>query len=129
MIPAELFTLGCSCDMISVTLDDKLTHTESLQGEDDMGRSITPAYRIETMDNERPGLWRQFACWDGKRFHWPTAAKLEQWRQDLNASFLPGGVNAHLSSQAVLHVYRARVIRQSDGAMVTETTAPTFEVL
>jgi len=64
-------------------------------------------------------------AWNGRA----TKERLEQWRRDYNESFKPGNVNGHLSTDVLLHITHARIVRQRDGAVIAETTMPTFELI
>ena len=89
-----------------------------------MGRIVTPKYRMEVRTNVgsmTPSSWSGRAT--EKRLE--TAVKAE------NESFLPGGVNAHVSKAhgAVVRIIYARLVEQATGTVVAEYTAPAFEVL
>ena len=92
-----------------------------------MGRSVTPTYRVEVQANTRMDMF----SWDCKVNGRATETNLENWRQAYNASFGPGGVNWHVSeaSGVVVHISKARLIRQRTGEVVAETNAPLFEVV
>ena len=94
-----------------------------------MGKIITPTYRVEYRSNScdrRNPDGRRSMCWSGRA----TQARLEQWRRDYNQSFNLGGVNFHISEAQgfVEHISSARIVRQSTGEVVAETTMPAFEV-
>lgn len=92
-----------------------------------MGRVVTPTYRVEVRMNV--GSMTPF-CWDCRRDGRPTVKNLEAWRQKYNQSFQPGGVNGpRKADDVILHISRAKVIRQSTGEVVAETVAPMFEVV
>lgn len=58
-----------------------------------------------------------------------TAAELEAFRRDLNASFLPGGVNEPRQGAAIVpHVSRCTMVDQRTRAVVAVAAAPLFEV-
>jgi hypothetical protein len=94
-----------------------------------MGKSYTPTYRIEAVLND--SCLGVLYTWDSKRHGRPTVANLEQWRQATNRSFQPGGVNWHVSQSAgtVPHISAAKLVRQSNRAVVAEIKAPLFEVV
>ena len=54
-----------------------------------MGKSYTPKYRLET-----PGFTHM--CWNSKQDGRPTIENLRKYRDQMEKSFLPGGVNEHL---------------------------------
>lgn len=95
-----------------------------------MGRITTPAYRVEYRDN-LSGRTVQTMAWHGSRDGRANAANLEKWRRAYNRSFGPNGTNAHLARAYGLipHIHYARLIRQSDGKLIAETTMPAFEVV
>lgn len=86
-----------------------------------MGRIITPTYRVEFQD--QTGEHRM--AWNGRA----TKKRLEEWRKTYNASFEPGGVNDHLSTEFVLHISHARIVHQDTGRVVCATEMPSFEVV
>lgn len=93
-----------------------------------MGRVVTPTYRVEYRVNSG---YHTLQCWDSKSYGRATEANLEKWRQALNKSFAPGGVNYHVSEDngVVVHVSSAKIIRQSTNEVVAKTKAPMFEVV
>lgn len=88
-----------------------------------MGKSFTPKYRIEFHSNTNMTA----AAWKGQDVF---IDRLEAHVRHLNESFRPGGVNAHVADGLgfIPYISRARIVRQSDDQMVTEWTAPAFEV-
>lgn len=94
-----------------------------------MGHSYTPTYRVEYHDNTRPALVNM-TSWDRDNGR-PTVTNLEKWRVGMNQSFNPGGANWHISEGCgvVAHIHKARIVRQSTGETVAETTMPAFEVV
>ena len=103
-----------------------------------MGKSYTPKYRVEYRDNSdmlrprnalpvEPGR----LSWPSQRFGKPNDAKAEQFRADMNQSFLPGEVNGHVSDGLgiVVHIYRLWIVEQKTGLRVAEASAPMFEVV
>jgi hypothetical protein len=89
-----------------------------------MGKVITPTYRVEYRDN---------ASRSTSAMHWrgrATQKRLEQWRQDYNKSFNPGGVNFHVSQAlgVVVHISHAWIVDQRSGDVVAKTKMPMFEV-
>lgn len=93
-----------------------------------MGRIVTPTYRVEYRDNSQP-QWKPM-IWDCKLYGRPTMANLEAWRQGYNRSFGPDGHNWHVSQAVgyVIHINRARIIRQKSGEIMAAVTMPLFEV-
>jgi hypothetical protein len=88
-----------------------------------MGRSVTPKYRVETKENVgamTPAAWRGRA----------TPARLAEWVEACNKSFLPGGVNGHVSESrgVVVYIHAAKIIEQATGRVVAEYKAPAFQV-
>jgi len=92
-----------------------------------MGRTVTPKYRIEYNESGR----NQVQCWNSKFYGRATAINLEAWRVKHNASFLPSGVNNHVTKALgyVLHVSYARIVNQFSGEVVAEARMPMFEVI
>lgn len=93
-----------------------------------MGRSTTPTFRAEVKGNN----WNfEMFGWDCKRNGRPTQANVDRYRDSLNKSFQPGGVNWHVSESrgVVAHVSEVRVIRQAGGEVVAVSKAPLFEVV
>lgn len=88
-----------------------------------MGRSITPKYRMETRENIGSGVY----SWDGR----VSVKALERKVMGLNQSFLPGGVNEHVSRLhgIVPYISYARIVNQRTGETVAEWNAPAFQVL
>ena len=91
-----------------------------------MGKSRTPRYVVEAdgLNTTFPAIWR------GR----PTVKRLEHWRKTMNASFQPGGVNAHIADTHgnVPYVYRARIcenVPTRPRPVVCEVKAPTFEIV
>ena len=93
-----------------------------------MGHSVTPKYRVEVRGNfTRMGIGLTPAAWRGK----VSEQRLEEYRQSMNQSFLPGGVNEHVSRADgfVHHISYARIVRQSDGQIMCAVRAPMFEII
>lgn len=89
-----------------------------------MGKVRTPKYRIETWVN----VGRHTpAGWDGPA----TLDALKRYVCDANQSFMPGGVNERVSESAgaIVQIWMARIVRQSDGKVMTEWKAPPFSTL
>ena len=93
-----------------------------------MGRSYTPKYRIEVKCNV-PMDW--LGCWDSKQYGRVSNVNAEKYRTTFNQSFLPGGVNAHVSEArgVVPWIYHVDVVRQSDGKVMASAHAPAFEIM
>lgn len=93
-----------------------------------MGRSVTPTHRVEVVTNV--GTQTPFS-WNRKDSGAPNVKNLAKWREALNASFAPKGVNAHLSDAlgVVLHVSKATLIHQRSDDIVAVVNAPLFEVV
>lgn len=89
-----------------------------------MGRSLTPTYRVEYYDQAKH---KRHCAWEGRA----TDKRLAQWVKDLNYSFMPGGVNVHISHSLryMPHVHKAKIIRQATGEIVAVYHAPAFEVI
>lgn len=89
-----------------------------------MGRSVTPKYRMEVRANVG---YMTPSCWSGRA----TEKRLEDAVRSMNKSFLPDGVNAHVSKSrgVVVQILSAKLVEQSTGTVVAEYTAPMFEVL
>lgn len=91
-----------------------------------MGRSITPAYRIEL---EGP-VYATPMAWQ-RSYGRPTAANLAKVVETYNDSYGPEGVNAHVGERwgdRARHT-AARIVRQRDNEVVAEwaTEAPAAE--
>lgn len=69
--------------------------------------------------------------WDHKYLGKPTSEKLGQWVMDGNKSYLPGGINEHVSNAmgVVPYCYAAKVVNQYTGETVAEWRAPLFQVM
>lgn len=92
-----------------------------------MGRSTTPTFRAEVKGSNCN--FDAFG-WDCKTNGRPNQTNVDRYRLSLNNSFLPGGVNYHMTDSrgVVAHVSSIRVIHQSTGKVVVESKAPMFEV-
>jgi len=95
-------------------------------------RDYTPTYRVEFRTNLCESLYQmklQSSPWDCKRDGRPTADNAEKYRREMNQSFLPGGVNYHISESrnVIIHVNYVRIIRQSTNETVAEVKAPIFD--
>jgi len=73
-----------------------------------MGRTVTPKYAVQY---DAPGFLLTPAAWKGR----PTAEALAAHVEGLNASFQPGGANAHLAGTKVV---AARIVRNVAGGEV-----------
>lgn len=83
-----------------------------------MSRNRTPKYRVElTQEDSAPGNM----CWPQDALGKPTLSTLQQFVIDLENSFRPGGVNAHVGYHRILS---ATVIHQKNGHVVVEWFAP-----
>ena len=103
-----------------------------------MGRTVTPKYRVEYSDNllafgktagdikGADGQRCNCQAWNGRA----TKERLEDWRKTMNASFKMNGANWHVSEafNMVVHVHKARIVRQADGKVMARVYAPAFEV-
>ena len=93
-----------------------------------MGRTTTPTFRAELTTNVR-NVNLTDAAWNCRTMGRPTVENAEAYRQRLNASFAPGGVNGPVrDTDVVIHVSRVRIVRQSNNEVVAEAVAPMFEV-
>lgn len=82
-----------------------------------MGKTITPKYRIEYFT---VGGYAGPAVWRGL----PTKARLLGHLRELNRSYEPGGVNAHLRAAHPTFRHRgACIVRQADNTTVAEVDA------
>ena len=80
-----------------------------------MGRSRTPAYRLElAIDNgiATPSGWDVGGKYGKGK---PTAENVTKYVKAFEASCAPGGCNEHLGRTTVL---RAKLVRQSDNTVV-----------
>jgi len=95
-----------------------------------MGRSTTPAYRVELHAAEcglTPMAWNVRDHYQVKGYGKPTPANLATFVKGLEDSFTPSGVNGHIGHP--LTVQSARIIRQSTGEVVARYTGPAFVVV
>jgi len=93
-----------------------------------MGRVTTPKYRAEFRTNAKTYLTP--ACWNCRTMGRPTAENAEKYRQRLNASFQPGGVNGpRYPGDVIVHVNRVLIVNQFTNQVVAEANAPMFEVV
>ena len=93
-----------------------------------MGRVTTPTFRAEFRTNVPVNLTD--AAWNCRTMGRPTVENAEAYRQRLNASFQPGGVNGpRKDDDVIIHVNRVRIVRQSNNEVVAEANAPMFEVV
>ena len=99
-----------------------------------MGRTFTPAYRLEALELYQPAPGHRFTartvsqCWEGRK---PTARQLAAYRQAYNQSLEPGGANQHLQA-ALGYAPRwgtLRAVHQKSGQVVATYTPPLFEQL
>lgn len=94
-----------------------------------MGRSSTPAYRVEyTTDSNAhlaPAAWRISSKKNGagkvilQGLGRPSEETIKEHVKVLNQSFCVGGVN-HFAGDRVIKIVSARAVRQSDGHVVAE---------
>jgi hypothetical protein len=89
-----------------------------------MGKIVKTKYRIEVKDNR--GVTSQYV-WRGRI----SQDKLSDYMDTLNKSFIPGGINFHLSKAVgvCLYHHKAQVINQFTGEVVATWSAPMFQVL
>lgn len=94
-----------------------------------MGRNTIPTHRIEVRTNDTSAP--PYCAWDSKYHGRANQKNLEKWRITMNASFQPGGVNAHITEAhgIVPHIISAKLIHQKTNAVVAETQMPAFEVV
>lgn len=95
-----------------------------------MGRIVTPKYRIEILHtNDRRGNFAP--CAWRREYGRANQANLERWRQNQNRSYLPDGINHHISDSAgfIVHISRARIVNQLTGNVVCEVKGPMFEIV
>ncbi len=99
-----------------------------------MGKSYTPAFRIEVDDVRRPDgsgyIHSTGAAWR-REYGRPTSKNLGEYMRRLNDSLKPGGVNAHISRSYGFMPFHssARIVRQSTGETVAAWEAPLFSVV
>lgn len=82
-----------------------------------MGRSSTPKYRIEFAGGSH---FVTAAAWPGEYLGKPSKTKLAQYMAKHEESLREGGANAHLNTVGYVPPTSARVIRQSDDALIAE---------
>lgn len=83
-----------------------------------MGRSTTPAYRVEFETTGRT-LALTPLCWSVKQDGRPTESNLLRLVATMNRSFEPDGANSRVGALGV-RITHARLIRQSSGDVVAE---------
>ena len=93
-----------------------------------MGKIITPTYRIEVKENDFTDSWHVMS-WN-KEYGKPNTKNLENFVSKMNESYLPTGVNSHITKMRgyIVCVYKARIIHQKSGDIVAEWKAPSFQV-
>jgi len=93
-----------------------------------MGRSTTPRYRIDAVMTNRRSYVQ---AWNCERYGTPTLKSAARWREAINKSFLPGGVNFGISESLgrIERVFNFQVIDQRDNRVVVDYKAPMFEVV
>ncbi len=91
-----------------------------------MGRIVKAKYRMEIIRTNHSGYMTP-SVWRGRA----TDKRLAEAVRSMNQSFLPDGVNAHISRArgVVVQVLSARIVEQDTGIVVAEYNAPMFEVL
>jgi len=89
-----------------------------------MGKSVTPKYRCEVKANIG---YMTPSCWSGRA----TEKRLQDHIESLNESFLPGGINGHVSKSrnVIVQIHEARLVEQSTGRVVAVWKAPLFQVI
>ena len=98
-----------------------------------MGRSMTPTYRIETWEglntSKTPSVIMGWNVGGLNGYGKPTAKNLAEWMKKYNDSYKFGGVNYHCSERAgvIIHAYKARIVRQSTGEVISEWQMEDFE--
>jgi hypothetical protein len=94
-----------------------------------MEKSTTPKHRIELRTNDLTVM--EDYPWDSKHYGAATDENLEEWRNVMNASFQPGGVNEHITDArgVVPHIIAAKLIHQSTNAVSAETEMAVFELV
>ena len=94
-----------------------------------MGKIVIPKYYVAAFYRKPNGAVAKMDLdWKGR----PSEAKLEEKRKLLNASFLPGGINAHVSdsNSGIIHISRMEIREnRPSGAVVCVVKAPMFEVV
>jgi hypothetical protein len=93
-----------------------------------MGSTRTPSYRVEEYKN---GAFHSYCGWDPARLGPADEEHLARFRAEMNASFKPGGTNAHVSQAAGYQLYLGtlRLVHQKTGAIVAQVNQPLFEVI
>jgi len=96
-----------------------------------MGHSYTPKFRVEYTDNNPKALGQKLSV--RKSMGWThgvaSASKLIEWREAMNKSFLPDGVNSHVSKEFIYQIVNCRLVNQFTDEVVAEFKAPMFEVM
>jgi hypothetical protein len=94
-----------------------------------MGRSITPQFVIrKARTKEVLGEWRVKARNGAKGYGYPTTDNISNYRDAFNKSLLPGGVNAHLTTESWLQC-SLEIFDQFNKTVVAYYNAPMFEVI
>jgi len=88
-----------------------------------MGKSYTPAYRLEWDGNDG----HHVSAWRGKKPHLNT---LLDYAQGMIDSYKIGGVNEHISQSLgfIPMPYKLTIVRQSDSKPVLTWDAPPFVI-
>jgi len=86
-----------------------------------MGKTTTPKYRVEIRTNTSSFPM----AWSGPA----TPKRLEDTVERYNRSFMPGGVNGHVSDKVIVQIDKAQLINQATGEVVAEWSAPMFSLM
>jgi hypothetical protein len=90
-----------------------------------MGRSTTPAYRVEVTKANFNGSNFGYGPDERKYFGKPSLEALEQFVTVYNKSFLPGGTNDHCNiGGKICQIKVARLVRQRDDKVIAEYKVP-----
>lgn len=94
-----------------------------------MGKIVAPKYYVAAFYRKPNGaIAKMDLDWKGR----PSESKLEEKRKKLNESFLPGGINAHVSdsNSGIIYIFRMEIREnRPSGAVVCTAKAPMFEVV
>ena len=91
-----------------------------------MGRTTTPKYRLEYLDNSRSGI--AVHVYDARHYGKPTPESVEKWAVDFAKSQEIGQVNEHLSKASgyIRVPHYGRIVNQWTGVTAAEWKAPQF---
>lgn len=94
-----------------------------------MGKVRTPKYRVEVKTN-LTGSSKVISSWEVTKGHGRVNTKnLDRWVREHNESFLPKGVNYHVSKSIgiIPYVQEAHIVHQKTGEVLVSYKMSPFE--